>query len=66
MALQPHQARVVAEKDELDVKIDKLITFIDGAVFLSLPREEQDRLERQLDIMREYSKVLGERIGAFV
>ncbi len=63
--MQPHQERVVTEKTELDEKIAKLNIFFDGSVYCTLPQEERDRLWRQARYMREYSKVLAERITAF-
>jgi len=63
--MKPFQQRVVDEKAALDDKIGRLRPFIGGETFLSLPREEQKRMERQLHIMDEYSAVLGERIAAF-
>jgi hypothetical protein len=65
MELQPHQQRVVTEKDELDVKIDKLDTFRAGTIFPTLAEDEQDRLNKQLSFMRQYSGVLADRIAAF-
>lgn len=65
MTLQPHQERVVAERDELTVKTGKLAIFIGGPVFAGLPGEERDRLFRQLTSMYEYASVLNERIAAF-
>ncbi len=63
--MQPHQERVVAEKAELDAKIEKLSEFIPGSIMGSLPAAEQSRLRIQLHIMQAYSTVLGERIYAF-
>ena len=68
--MQAHEQRVVDEKTALDEKIDKLNAFINvapasSATFNSLPREEKDRLSRQLAIMHSYSAVLAERIAAF-
>ena len=65
--MAPHQERVVTEKAELDEKRMKLDAFVDAdnPVFLSLPAAEQGRLGRQLSIMDQYSRVLGERIAAF-
>jgi hypothetical protein len=65
-ALQPHQQRVVAEKHELDEKIDKLKAFImESPIFQKLPDDERSRLNRQYDVMVEYSRILGARIEAF-
>lgn len=63
--MAPHQERVVAEKSELDEKIAKLVPFIDGNIYKTLPEEEQARLRKQVTIMADYSEVLGERIAAF-
>jgi hypothetical protein len=63
--MQPHQERVVSEKSELDIKIDKLDTFRAGSVFSTLPAEEQGRLNMQLSHMRAYSGILADRIAAF-
>ena len=60
-----HQERVVTEKAELDEKIDKLDIFRSGSIFPTLPTEEQDRLNIQLSIMRQYSGILADRIAAF-
>lgn len=60
-----HQERVVQEKQELDDKIAKLQVFVEGELFSTLPDDEQDRLERQVAIMKDYTAVLGERIAAF-
>lgn len=50
--MQPHQERVVTEKAELDEKRMKLDAFIDSdnQVFRGLPKDEQARLGRQLEI----------------
>ena len=64
--LPPHQQRVLDEKQELDIRITRLDEFIlRNALFRQLDPEEQARLRRQLDVMRELSVVLGERIAAF-
>lgn len=63
--MQDFQQRVVDEKTELDDKKAKLHTFVQGDVFRNLPDTERERLGRQLEIMRMYSDILGERIGAF-
>lgn len=62
----PHQQRVLDEKQELDIRITRLDEFIlRNALFRQLDPEEQARLRRQLDVMRELSVILGERISAF-
>lgn len=61
-----HQERVVTEKRELDEKIERLEKFTHTQRFLSLPKDEQNRLIEQFHVMRKYSYILGERIAAFV
>ena len=62
----PHQQRVIDEKAARDGEISRLAVFIDSnPVFPQLPADEQARLRRQLDVMRELSVILGERIAAF-
>jgi len=63
--MQPHQLRVVFEKDELDEKLINLKRFVLGTVFSSLEPAEQLRLVRQARIMEEYSSILEERIANF-
>jgi hypothetical protein len=63
--MKPFQQRVVDEKAALDDKLSRLKPFIDSDTFESLPEAEQERLERQLELMEGYSEVLGERIAAF-
>jgi hypothetical protein len=66
VALQPYQERVVEEKKELDEKIAKLTTFLDGEIFAAMSdQKEQIRLIRQRAVMGEYSRLLGDRIAAF-
>jgi len=63
--MEEYQQRVVNEKSELDRKLYLLIVFLDGETFKTLPSEEQERMQRQLVVMKEYSKILNERIAAF-
>ena len=63
--MQPHQERVVAEKADLDYKRARLTSFIEGNTYRALDESEQSRLNKQLEVMRLYSNILGERITAF-
>ena len=63
--MAPHQQRVVDEKNELDEKLTKLVAFFSNPLWATLPSDEQARLSRQSEVMREYSDILGERIAAF-
>lgn len=63
--MQPHQQRVVDEKDQLADRLGKLLVFIQGPVFSTLPEVEQTRLHCQVLFMDGYLKVLEQRIAAF-
>jgi hypothetical protein len=63
--MEDFQLRVVDEKRELDVKVQKLHMFMMSYRFEKLPQPEKDRLERQHIAMCQYSGVLGERINGF-
>lgn len=65
--MEAHQDRVVAEKAELDDKIEKLHNFIHGlnTPYAGLDSWEKSRLSSQLRIMHSYSDVLGRRVKAF-
>lgn len=64
--MQPYQLRVVQEKSELDTKIQALTAFAKSDAFSQdVPEPEQRRMLRQLVVMQDYSRILGERIAAF-
>jgi hypothetical protein len=63
--MEPHQQRVVREKDELDAKIASLIAFIVSDNFNGICESERKRMRRQEVLMELYSEVLAERIAAF-
>jgi len=64
--MEPHQERIVAEKSELDNKIQNLTNFLtNDETRAKIGDAEQDRMQRQLDCMSAYSGILGERIDAF-
>jgi mannose/cellobiose epimerase-like protein (N-acyl-D-glucosamine 2-epimerase family) len=65
MSLQPHQQRVVDEKTDLDDKRSKLNGFFGSVIFAGLPKDEQSRLWQQIEVMDDYSRILGQRIAAF-
>ena len=58
------QERVKEERAELDQKLARLREFRAGKVFEGLPAAEAARLRYQELLMREYSRVLSERIAA--
>lgn len=62
----PHQQRVLDEKACRDIEITKLDEFIQrNPLFSTLPKAEQARMKRQLDVMQELSEILDERIANF-
>lgn len=62
---QPHQQRVVDEKNELDEKIGKLQAFFDNEIYKNLPNEDRALLIEQVNHMRIYSDILFRRIQRF-
>ena len=61
--MKAHQERVVTEQNQLDEKIEKLTEFLANPQIVCAI--ELERLDRQLRVMKEYSKILGERIQHF-
>lgn len=61
----PYQERVVQEKQELDDRIIRLTEFTLSHNFEGVNLYEQQRLNRQLRVMQEYSAILAERISEF-
>lgn len=58
--------RVLAEKSELDLRIEKLENFVTTDLFANtVGSSEQGRMYAQLHLMRSLSEILGERIAAF-
>ncbi len=64
--LEPHQERVVDEKDELDDRLRKLKAFIDtNPQFNDLPEIDKELMRAQLLNMGAYASVLEQRIQIF-
>lgn len=63
--MRKYQERVIKEREDLRTKIRKLSEFIGGDRYNKTPAPEQNRMIRQREIMKEYDKVLTERIEAF-
>jgi len=59
--LQPHQQRVVTEKEELAEKLVKLLSVFQTPIFAGLSEAEQSRLRNQARFMDGYAAVLEER-----
>lgn len=60
-----YQARVIAEKVELDSRREKLDAFIESDEFDNIARTDQQLLVVQADAMTTYSCVLAQRIQNF-
>lgn len=61
--IPPHVQRMIEEYRELNIKCVKLGAFIVGSkIFKELPEEEQNDMSEQYKIMKDYLKVLGNRI----
>lgn len=60
-----HRDRVRLERAQLEEKCKALAAFSGTSIFAALPAAEQQRMRDQLDVMREYSRILLERIDAF-
>lgn len=65
MDLQPHELRVIEERDALKDKIVKLEKFLYSPMCAGLGFDEQVRLRFQYLFMSQYHMVLCERIDAF-
>lgn len=64
--MQPHEQRVIDEKEELDEKLAKLIAFTGASpIFASLPLADQELLCEQRTVMSRYSDILEQRIARF-
>ena len=66
MTLEPHELRVIAERNQLDERREKLKAFMASPASKGLDPFERARLVRQSMAMKAYSDVLAERIDAFV
>ena len=60
--MSDYDERIIIEKQDIDKKINCLIAFMDTNGFTLINPKEKKRLEKQLLIMEEYSKILSERI----
>ena len=63
--MEDYKERVIAEKKELDDRLEKLTAFIISSRFNDLTFAEQRRLSKQKSIMFLYLCILKERIAEF-
>lgn len=62
---QPHQERVIQEQQELQQKLDKLNSFIEGETYAKLDPPMRELLFQQSQVMRQYNEILLQRIQLF-
>lgn len=62
---QDFRDRVIAEKNELGERLEKLRAFIGTEKFAALPSDEKERLQAQSEHMGMYLSILVARIAAF-
>ena len=65
--MREYQQRVVAEADDLGLKISKLATFIDerSKSYQDIPEFDKELLKLQRYLMNKYHDVLRDRIELF-
>ena len=63
--LQPHEQRVVSEKDELKIKLDALISFLQNGQPKFIDDKNWVLLQEQADAMNHYYTILDCRIDLF-
>lgn len=64
-SLQPHEQRVVVEKQELDDRAIKLSHFMVTSTYAALAQVDRVLLHQQREEMRALSITLGKRISRF-
>lgn len=60
-----YRLRVLEEKAALDVKLEKLGTFVNSVRLNDALPAERDRLRKQYIIMQQYSQILSDRLSGF-
>jgi len=63
--MQPHEQRVIDEREELESKLAKLRIFLHSKVFKTLADFDQSLLMTQANVMANYSEILRLRIERF-
>ena len=63
--MQPHEQRVVDEKNELGDKLERLLTFLQTDFYKTLTEKEQELLYFQSQVMEDYYETLQQRIELF-
>lgn len=63
--MQPHEHRVVDERNELLTKTRALTDFMAGPLYAKLEYEDRKLLSIQIFAMTTYAEILNARIGRF-
>ena len=63
--MEEWQKRVIKEKQDLDLKRERLDSFFSKKAFADLDDDQKALMVDQSLIMGEYSEILGKRIDAF-
>jgi len=63
--LSPHQQRVIAEREQLADRIQKLEAFLHTDLYAGLPEDEQQLLKMQADAMVLYLGIINTRTSKF-
>ena len=63
--MQPYQERIVNERDELGIRIDKLQKFQVTQAYIDLNHVDRNLLQQQKMAMIEYHDILNQRINRF-
>ncbi|AVJ20994.1 MULTISPECIES: hypothetical protein [Pseudomonas] len=64
--MPPHQQRVIAEREQLADRIQKLEAFLHTDLYAGLPEDEQQLLKMQADAMVLYLGIINTRTSKFV
>lgn len=65
MSIKAYAKRVIKERNELKVKVDKLTEFLDSERVRRFLAKDIILLEHQLGAMSVYLEILNQRIGRF-
>ena len=63
--MQEHEKWVIAERDELSDKIEKLEQFVGGPIYCALAEADRTLLDVQLGAMAQLEFILNHRIKRF-
>lgn len=64
-SLEQYAERLIKERDELNVKVDKLISFLDSDKIHKMSSRDVELLRSQLELMSGYLQILNIRIGRY-